>query len=218
MTLFFGIIMGIGLLYLLSVILGGMTDFFNLDGTLESMGLGGLLGIEGATDALDGVDDVGSVMDALDGADGMDVDMGADASDASGDVQGIGCLTISAFLAMFGAIGLVGSLSERSLWLILLIGVIISYAVARIVAELLKYVYRQQDNTAFSQRDLIGKTARATINAAPGTTGEVMVEMGGMLRYPVKEINGSALNRGDEVRIIDVDGRTLKVEKLLEVQ
>lgn len=208
MVIFFGAIMGIGLLYLLSVIVGGMGDVFNLDGTLEGMGLGDILGIDGAAEALDGIDDIGSMADALDSADSVDA-----ASDASSDVQGIGCLTIAAFMAMFGAIGLVGTINERSLWLILVVGVILSYTVARLVAELLKYVYRQQGNTAYSQHDLIGKTARATINSQAGSTGEVMVEMGGLLRYPVKEVNSMALSRGDEVTIIGVDGRYLRVEK-----
>lgn len=205
MALFFGIIMAVGLLYLLSVIFGGLGDVFELDGVLDNAGLGWLFGIDGAADALDGVDDVGSILNAADGA---------DISDASSDVQGVGCLTISAFMAVFGAIGLVGALNERNLWLILLVGAVVSYAVARVVAEALKYVYRQQGNTSYSTKDLIGKTARATINSQPDSTGEVMIEMGEILRYPVHEVNGAALSRGDEVRIVNVEGRYLKVEKL----
>jgi membrane protein implicated in regulation of membrane protease activity len=211
MALFFGIIMAVGLLYLLGMIFGGVTEVFDfdLDGALEGAGLGWLFGIGGAADALDGVDDLGSVVDAMDAADA------ADATSASTDVKGAGCLTmtIAAFMAVFGAIGVAGTYSERSLWLILLVGVLVSYAVARVVTEVMKYVLRQQGNEAFSTQDLIGKTAQATINAAPGKTGEVMVEMGRLLKYPVHEVNGEALQRGDTVLIVGLEGRYLKVTK-----
>jgi membrane protein implicated in regulation of membrane protease activity len=208
MTFVFGAMMVVGLLYLLSVILGGLGEIFDfgLDSALDNVGLGWLLGIDGAVDALDGADDVGSIVDALDGADDV-------ATSASADVQGVGCMTIASFMAVFGAIGVVGVLSERSLWLILVVGVVISYAVARLVTELLKYVYRQQDNTAYSKQDLVGKTARATINSAEGKTGEVMVEMSGVLKFPVREVNSAALSRGDEVLIVGVDGRYLQVQR-----
>ncbi len=204
MALFFGILMGIGLLYLLLVIVGGLGDVFNLDGTLESLGLGGLFGIEG----LDGVDDLSGLADAADAADAADV------TSAGGEAEGIGCMVLSAFMAMFGAVGLVGTISGRPLWITLLVGVVISYAVARSVAELLKYVFRQQDNDAFSMTDLIGMTARSTINADAGTTGEVMLELGRVLKYPVREVNGATLSRGDEVRVVGLDGRYLQVEKI----
>jgi len=211
MAIFFGVIMVAGLLYLLSVIFGGLGEVldFNIDGTLESMGLGAVFGIDGVLDGVDGALD--GVDGALDGIDGMDA---ANASDASSDAQGIGCLTISAFMSMFGAIGLVGTLSGRSLWLILLVGIILSYVMARIVAEVMKYVYRQQGNSAYTTNELIGKTATATIGAQPGKTGEVMIEAGRLLKYPVKEVNQAPLKRGDQVVVLAVEGRYLKVEKV----
>lgn len=194
MALFFGILMGLGLLYLLLVIVGGLGDVFNLDGTLESLGLGGLFGL----------DDLAGIADAADAA---------EITSAGGEAEGIGCMVLSAFMAMFGAVGLVGTLTGRPLWITLAVGVVISYAVARSVAELLKYVFRQQGNDAFSTSDLVGLTARATINAGAGETGEVMLELGRVLKYPVREVNGAALARGDEVRVVSVDGRFLNVEK-----
>ena len=114
---------------------------------------------------------------------------------------------------MRGAVGLVGTLAGRNMWVTMLVGVVISYAVARGIAEILKYVYRQQDNDAFSVEDLVGKTAQATINSAEGTTGEVMIEAGRILKYPVREVNGAALSRGDTVVVTGIDGKFLKVEK-----
>ncbi|MEM6530701.1 MAG: NfeD family protein, partial [Chloroflexota bacterium] len=122
--------------------------------------------------------------------------------------------TISAFMSMFGAIGMVGTLSGRSLWLIVLVGVILSYAMARVVAEVMKYVYRQQGNSDYSISELIGKTATATINSESGKTGEVMIEAGRLIKYPVREINGEPLKRGDSVIVREIDGRYLKVEKV----
>lgn len=206
MVWFFGIVMAVGLLYLLLVIVGGLGDLFDLDGTLESMGIGSVFGIDASAvaEGVDALDDLGSVTDAGDSL---------DATGVAGELQGVGCLTISAFMAVFGAIGMVGILNGRNLPITILIGLVISYAVARLITELLKYVYRQQSNSAYSTDSLIGMTAQATINAEGGKTGEVLVEAGGRVKYPVREINGNALKRGDQVTIVGIDGRYLQVEK-----
>jgi membrane protein implicated in regulation of membrane protease activity len=212
MIWFFATLLGIGLAYLFLVIFGGLGEMFDLDGALDNVGIHQLFGIDvvdvgEVLESIEAVDDISGIADSFNAVDVTE------SFDASADVQGLGCMALAAFMAMFGGVGVVGILGERPLWIILLVGVAISYGVARIVVEVLKYVQRQQGNEAFSTQDFIGKPARVTINSASGKTGEVMVEADRRLKYPVKEINGVALSRGDTVTIVGIDGRYLKVEK-----
>ena len=180
MAVLFGIIMLVGVAYLLLMILGGLGDAFNMDGALESTGL----------DALFGVD-----------------------SPEVGEVSGLGCSAIAAFLAGFGAVGLTGVLAGWNMIVIVAVSIAFGYGLGRGVVALLRYVRAQQSTTVFSNRDLLGMPARVTIDSPAGKTGEVLIEGEQILKYPVKEVNGAALKRGDFVEIVDIEGRFLLVKK-----
>lgn len=180
MTPIFGLIMLIGIAYLLMMILGGIGDAFNMDGALESTGL-----------------------DALFGLDSPDV----------GEVSGLGCSVIAAFLAGFGAVGLTGTLAGWNGVVILAAAVGFGYALGRGVSALLRYVRAQQSTSVYSNHDLVGSPARVTIDSPAGKTGEVLIEGEHILKYPVKEVNGAALKRGDIVDVVDIEGRFLQVKK-----
>lgn len=184
MTLVFGAIMAIGLLYLFLTILGGLGEFldFGVDGALDSLGIDTLFGI-------------------------------GDASGA-GDASGIGCMVLSVFLAVFGGVGLAGSLAEWDIAVTVLLSLGIGWMLTRVTAAILKPIVTQDSTDVFSKSSLIGKTARVTIESPAGKTGEVMIDAGQTLKYPVKEVNDEALHRGDTVEIIAVEGRFLKVRKV----
>ncbi len=162
-----------------------------------------ILGVFG--EGLDlGVDSVleGSGLDALLG---LDIDSAA---------TGLGCSVLAVFMAAFGAVGLTGVLSGWHLLAILFAALLVGFGIARAAAALLQWVYRHQTAPiTFSDSDLIGQSARVTIDSEPGTTGEVLVEAGEIVKYPVQEINNAALRRGDLVEIVDVQGRYLRVRK-----
>jgi membrane protein implicated in regulation of membrane protease activity len=185
MELFFGVILLMGVGYLLLMIFGGIGESLDLgvDGALESTGLDSVFGL----------------------------DMGD-----TGEASGLGCSVIAAFLAGFGAVGLTGTLADWNGFVIVLVALLLGYAMARGVAALLQYVVAQQYTDTYSSSDLIGLTGRVTINSAAGTTGEIMIEDGDRRKYPVKEIDGVALNRGDSVQVIEVDGHMLHVRKQSE--
>jgi membrane protein implicated in regulation of membrane protease activity len=183
MELVFLAIMLVGLLYLLLMIFGGLGDVFQLD-------------IEGALE--------GTGLDSLLGL--------AGAAD-SGEASGLGCGVIAAFLAGFGAVGLAGTVAGWNPFLLLAAAVAFGWVLGRAVVALLRFVYRQQSTDVFHNEDLIGTSARVTINSAPGKTGEVLVELGEVRKYPVQELSGAALQRGDTVEIVAVSGRFLQVKK-----
>lgn len=150
------------------------------------------LGIEGALDAT-----------------GMDAIFGVES-----DIAGLGCSVLATFMAGLGAVGLTGTLSGWNPLAILLGAVVGGWLLARLAAVVLRFVYRQQSApVTFSDQDLIGQSARVTIDSAPNTTGEVLIEADTILKYPVQEITGAALKRGDLVDIVDVSGRYLRVKK-----
>ncbi|MBI5671067.1 MAG: hypothetical protein HZC41_23985 [Chloroflexi bacterium] len=180
MALVFGLIMLVGIVYLLLMIVGGIGDAFNVDGALESSGL-----------------------DAIFGLDSPDVS----------EVSGLGCSVIAAFLAGFGAVGLTGTLAGWNTVVILGVALAFGYALGRGVTALLGYVKAQQSSRVFSSQDLVGMPARVTIDSPAGKTGEVLIEGEQILKYPVKEINGAALKRGDIVEVTEIEGRFLHVKK-----
>jgi len=159
----------------------------------------------GLGDALDlGVDG------AIEGT-GIDTILGIDSG--ASDASGLGCIVIAAFMAGFGALGLTGMAAGWNLLLILVIAVLFGDASARGAGTVLKYAYSQQaDSVDFSPQDLIGMSARVSINTPAGKTSEVVIETDKILKYPAQEINDNELKRGDIVEIVDVSGRFLRVK------
>jgi membrane protein implicated in regulation of membrane protease activity len=153
-----------------------------------------VLSIVGLTDALDFIN--------VDGAFG------------AADLDGLGCSLVAVFMAGFGALGLTGSLLQWNPILTLIAALAVGVVLGRVGMEVLRFVRKQQSApVTFSSEDLIGQSGRVTIDSPPGKTGEVMVEADTIIKYAVKEINGAALQRGDVVEIVDVDGRVLRVKK-----
>jgi membrane protein implicated in regulation of membrane protease activity len=143
---------------------------------------------------------------------GLDTLFGLDSPNV-GEVSGLGCSAIAAFLAGFGAVGLTGTLAGWNLIVIVAISIGFGYVLGRGVVALLGYVHSQQSTSVFASHDLLGMPARVTIDSPAGKTGEVLIEGEQILKYPVKEVNGAALKRGDIVEVIDIDGRFLQVKK-----
>ncbi|HLA44257.1 MAG TPA: hypothetical protein VJZ27_12515 [Aggregatilineales bacterium] len=150
-----------------------------------------------------------------------DLDLDVDASgldlnthtSAAGEGFNIGCASVAAFLASFGAMGLVGTLSGVSLIGSLAGATVLGLLIGRLAMAAIAYLKTQESTRVSSERELIGRIARVTINSPAGKVGEVMIEAEQLLKFPVKEIHDAALHRGDTVNIIDISGGTLLVEK-----
>jgi membrane protein implicated in regulation of membrane protease activity len=132
---------------------------------------------------------------------------------AADEASGLGCSVIAAFLAGFGAVGLTGTLLDWPLPLILIAALVVGVLLGRGVARALRFVYAQQSTAVYANEELIGQFARVTINSAAGKTGEALVEGDHILKFPIREVGGAELRRGDTVEIVDVQGRFLLVKK-----
>jgi membrane-bound ClpP family serine protease len=164
-----------------------------------------LIILGGLEESLDFGVDGAMASSGVDGFFGLDLE--------AGEATGLGCSVIAAFLAGFGAVGLTLVQTGAGTILSLAASVALGYLLARGVGSVMKYVIAQQHTESFSAQSLIGSSARVTINSGPGETGEVIIEEGQTLKYPVKEIGGAALQRGDIVEIVDVVDRFLHVKK-----
>lgn len=162
---------------------------------------------------------VGGIGSSTDfGVDGIFHDLHLDAlfgldADTSGEITGIGCSVIAAFAAGFGAVGLTATRMGWNVFVGLGLALLMGYLLGLAVTRFMQVVMASQSTERFSSQDLIGFSARVTINTPPGQTSEVMVEEGQMLKYAAKEINGAELKRGDIVQIVDVEGTHLRVKK-----
>ena len=181
----FAAIMAAGVTFLLiSIFLGGMAD---LDTDVDVGGID----IDG-----DGIADV----------------FGGDGT--PGESRNLGCLAISAFLAGFGAMGLLGSLAHWHLAFSLLAGLGVGLVLGRATTAILHFVVRQESSDLLTADSLIGAFARVTVNTPAGRTGEALVEGKSLLKYPVRVIGeGVELKKGDYVEIVEVRSGCLYVKK-----
>jgi membrane protein implicated in regulation of membrane protease activity len=162
-----------------------------------------LMIISGFADGL--VPGLDGALDAI----GMDTVLGLDGAEATG----LGCSVIAVFMAVAGAVGLVATHAGWSLLLVLLVAVAVGMVMARGAAWVLRYVYAGQFTAVHSDQNLIGQTARVTVAAPAGQTGEAMIETGEVVRHAIREVNGEALERGDQVEIVEIKGHYLMVRR-----
>ncbi|MEQ8674020.1 MAG: hypothetical protein RLP44_24735 [Aggregatilineales bacterium] len=143
---------------------------------------------------------------------GLDGVFGLGGADV-GDASGLGCSVLAAFLAGFGAMGLTGVSAGWSLPIMIALALVVGWGMARVVVVVMRYVLAQQSTEIYTIESTIGKSARVTIDSPAGKTGEVMIEDAHVMKYPVQEIDGRALKRGDLVEVVDISGRFLRVKK-----
>lgn len=134
-------------------------------------------------------------------------------SDAS-EARGLSCSVISTFLAGFGSVGLLGSLSGFPLILSIIAGIVFGVILGRSLTAVLRYVMRQQSNDLLTIDVLIGSLARITVDIPAGQTGEALVESDTLIKYAAKAVSDEvALKKGDFVEIMDVKNGRIYVKK-----
>lgn len=155
-------------------------------------GLGDLFNIDGALETV-----------------GLTWLLGIDADDASG----MGCGVIAAFMAGTGAFGLAGLGAGLAPLVTLIAALVFGFALARLIALVLRGVLRGQRRVTFAVTDLIGQRARITVGGGGGALAEALVEAETLLKYPARTADDAPLVHGDQVIIVGVEGGVLLVEK-----
>ncbi|MFN8421675.1 MAG: hypothetical protein U0528_20875 [Anaerolineae bacterium] len=134
----------------------------------------------------------------------------------AGDHGGDGDFTLlvgAAFASVFGAIGLLGSLSHWNLPLTLVIAVAVGLLIGRLVLTVMRFVIRQQSPQVDHRDLLIGNSGRVTIDSPAGMVGEAMVQGKYIHKYAIKEVGEAELHRGDVIEVVDADSSVLYVKK-----
>ena len=157
--------------------------------------------------------DIGGIDIDVDGAlDGLAGDIAGDADVAEG--RNLGCMVIAAFLTGFGAMGLLGSLAEWSLFFSVLAGLAFGLIFGRSTAAVLRFVVRQESSDLLTADSLVGTFARITIDIPAGRVGEAIAEGKSLIKYPVKALSDEVeLKKGDYVEIVEVRQGRLYVKK-----
>lgn len=188
---FYGSMLLSGLAFLLiSIVLGGLSDI-DLDTDVD---LDLDLDLDFDLDA-----------GALEGGLDLDVD-GAEASEA----KNAGCLTIAAFLSVFGATGLVTTVLELPALLGVLFAAAVGVLVGRATGAIFRMVLRQQSADVRGETVKIGMEARMTVNTPPGHIGEALIESETVQKFPAQSADGDALTKGDLVAVVNIrDGRLI---------
>lgn len=123
-----------------------------------------------------------------------------------------GCMVLAVFLAVFGGIGLLGTLSGWNVLLTLVIGALVGILVGRAVMGMLKFVIGQQSEPVRPQ-SMVGWSGRMTINTPAGKTGEAIFQHGSVSKHPVRDVDGQGLKQGDQVTVVDLSGGILYVRR-----
>lgn len=157
--------------------------------------------------------DVGGIDIDVDGAlDGLAGDIAGDADVA--ESRNLGCMVIAAFLTGFGAMGLMGSLADWSLFFSVLAGLAFGLIFGRSTAAVLSFVMRQESTDMVTTQSLVGTFARITIDVPAGRVGEAIAEGKSLIKYPVKATSDEVeLKKGDYVEIVEVRQGRLYVKK-----
>ena len=155
---------------------------------------------------------IGELADAIGGIFDHDTDSDADvhAGPALFSIR-----SIAAFITGFGAVGylftdmgwtpLAASLPALGSG-ILMFG--LSYGVTSML-------YRQQADSSYNPRELIGHTAEVTLPLSPDSFGEIsLTYKSSFVHYAARSRTKEAIGAGEQVKIVDFLGTTALVEKV----
>ena len=175
------------------------------------------LGGFGDTDADGDVGDVGDV-DVGDVGD-VDADVGGDIGDAVESAAAFKLLTlqgITAFLAMFGLVGLACYKAELGGALSVGGGVAAGAVSVAIITKLLAALLKLQSSGTINLKNAIGQDGSVYLNIPADGPGKVQVEIQERLMVlEAVSADKTELKTDDKVKVVGiVGGRTLKVKKL----
>ena len=146
-----------------------------------------------------------------------DTDADFDAADLSGDFSVLSFKSITAFLAFFGWMGLVGVDKGWAMPLVLLSGVAAGLVAMFMVAYMLFQFQKLETSGTMHFEDALLHEGDVylTIPAQGSGSGRISLEVNGVLRELEAVSIGPEIKTGEKVKVIDiVEGRTLLVEPM----
>lgn len=152
----------------------------------------------------------------------LDIDVDADtAIDVDGNLPGtvispLKPITIASFVTVFGGVGMIFLRYGH--------GILIATAAAAITAFTISFLlyrflvvplYRAQNTSAVSQKDLIGSMAKAALHMEGSKFGKINYTVeGNTYSAPAKSIDGAAIAKGVPVVIINIQKNIFYVKEI----
>lgn len=122
-------------------------------------------------------------------------------------------ITIVTFITVFGGVGIITTLRNFSAILSFIISFIIAYLTSLLIYRLIILpLYKAQNTSAASQKDLIGVTAKVTSTIIENSFGQITYSSkGNTYSSPAKSIKEKAILTGTEVVIISIEDNVFYV-------
>lgn len=122
-------------------------------------------------------------------------------------------VTIVTFITVFGGVGIMTTLNGLSALLGLIISLVIAYITTYLIYKLIVLpLFKAQNTSAASQKELIGLTAKVTSKIMENAFGQITyVNNGNTYSSPAKSIEGRAIGTGTEVVIISIENNIFYV-------
>jgi len=147
---------------------------------------------------------------------GHDADHDGDHHFGEGDGPGVfSTKIISLFVTGFGASGAIAMYYKYSIFAASMFGVFFGLLLGAIGYFLVNLFYSQQADSLVRTAELIGQVGSLSIGIPPKGVGEVVVHYKGQMHYyPAKTKDGSPLDNGGAVKVVENVAGTMFVEPI----
>ena len=152
----------------------------------------------------------------VDGDIDTDADIGLD-----GDVSGVAVsplkpITIASFVTVFGGVGMIFIKNGHGVLIALAAAMGIGFAVAFAIYRFIVVpLYKAQNTSAVSQKELIGCLAYAALNMKGETFGKIRYTVeGNTYSAPAKSIDGASIPTGAPVVVININKNVFYVKQV----
>lgn len=122
-------------------------------------------------------------------------------------------VTIVTFITVFGGVGIMTTLNGFSTIAALIISLAIAYTTTFLIYKLIVLpLFKAQNTSAASQKDLIGMTAKVSSKILENAFGQITYSnKGNTYSSPAKSIENKAIEAGTEVVIISIENNVFYV-------
>lgn len=152
----------------------------------------------------------------MDSGDGLEADFNSDLSDTAGPTQLFSFRNLINFLLGFSWSGIAFRSSIEQNWLLITLAFIVGTAFLLLFFVVIKQVQKLAEDNSFRMDETVNKTAEVylKIPGEKGGKGKVLISIRGSMRELDAITAGSLIETGSIVRVLQVDGDLLIVEKL----
>lgn len=141
--------------------------------------------------------------------------------DFDGDIPGFAIsplkpIVIVAFVTVFGGSGIILTRTGLTALLSLIIALFLGFLMAFIIYKYIVIpLYRAQNTSAASQKELIGQCAKMKLGTKGDSFGRISyVVNGNIYTAPAKSIDGKEINEDENVIIVDIQNNIFYVDKI----